>query len=175
VSKAIARGSAFVAMVLCGCQKMPDPYAPATTRKPIEDYRRLTPVVNMADPDAQSHFLRDISDTLNTSWRWCEQRPAVRVPVGSNRNLKFSIDLALAEATLKDTGPVTLSFYVNGHLVDHVRYTLPGKYHFEKAVPPDWVAPESDAILEAEIDKLWVSKDNGSKLGFILTRIGLTP
>lgn len=162
-----------VLIVLGGCQKMPDPYTPAAQRKTIEDYPRLTPVVNMWDPYAQSHFVQDISETLTGGWRWCQQRPTVRVPVVSNRNLKYSIDFAIAEGTLKDTGPVTMSFYVNDHLLDRVRYAVAAQEHFEKAVPSDWVTAGSDAILAAEIDKVWTSKENGTRLGFILTRIGL--
>ena len=53
-------------------------------------------------------------------------------------------------------------------------YAAAGSRHFEKAVPADWVVINKDATVGAEVDKPWVSKDDGVRFGFILTRIGLT-
>ena len=63
---------------------------------------------------------------------------------------------------------------MNDHALDSVRYTAAGEYHYEKAVPPEWVEPLKDTLLAASIDKVWVSPTDGARLGFILTRIGLT-
>ena len=155
---------------------MPEPYAPPVQRQPFEDYRpyRVARIVQMSDGDATVHFVRDISDKLEGSWRWTQQRPAVRVRVRTNEHVKYTIDFTLPEVTFRDTGPVTLSFFVNDHLLDRVPYQSSGPLHFEKPVPAEWVAPDQDAILAAEIDKMWVSKEDGTRLGFILTRIGLT-
>lgn len=161
---------------LCACQNMPEPYAPPEQRPPVEDFRpyRISQMIPMSGADAPSHFVQDISDNLEGSWRWAGQRPVVRVRIRTNEHLKYVIEFALPEATLRDTGPVTLSFFVNDRLLDRVKYSSPGQLRFEKPVPPEWIAPDQDAILAAEIDKLWVSKTDGARLGFILTRIGLT-
>jgi hypothetical protein len=132
-------------------------------------------ILNMGDPDAPRFFVRDISDGLNGSWRWTEGRPAVRIRVRSGEKLKYSIDFTLPEATFKETGPVTIAFSVNEHVLERVRYEQQGMQHFEKPVPGEWLEAGKDAIVGAEIDKVWVSKGDGAKLGFILTRIGLTP
>ena len=50
--------------------------------------------------------------------------------------LRYMIDFTIVDDTFKDTGPLEFSFYVNGHELDHVRYTTEGAKHFEKAVPP---------------------------------------
>lgn len=143
-------------------------------RQPFEDHRpQLFPVVNMAAADGRRHFVQDISDRLEGSWRWTQRRPTVIVRVGSNENLKFSIDFTLPEVTFQDTGPVTLSFFVNDHCVDRIRYTHSGRVTFEKPVPAEWVKPGQDTTLAAEIDKMWTSKEDGTRLGFILSRIGL--
>jgi hypothetical protein len=63
---------------------------------------------------------------------------------------------------------------VNDHVLDHVRYTAAGTQHFEKLVPPEWIIINKDATVGAEVDKAWVSKDDGVRFGMILTRIGLT-
>jgi hypothetical protein len=88
-------------------------------------------------------------------------------------NLVYTLDFSIADSTFKDTGPVTLTFFVNDRIIGTRRYTLPGTYHFEQPVPPNWVEAGKEATLAAEIDKVWVAPQDGAKLGFILSRIGL--
>jgi hypothetical protein len=156
---------------------MPEPYAPPVQRQPFESFQatRTAHIVNMSDPDAAAYFVQDISGALEGNWRWTQQRPTIRVRARSNENLKYVIDFTLPDATFRDTGPVNLSFYVNDRLLDRVQYKASGQLHFEKPVPPEWVTPEQDATVAAEIDKVWVSKEDGARLGFILTRIGIAP
>ena len=110
---------ALLALALCSCRSMPDEYPPPEQRPSDEGYRPPAPrVLNMDDPDAPSRFVRDISPGLAANWRWTDQRPAVRIRVRSTENLKYTIDFTLPEATFKDTGPVTVTFTVNDHVLD---------------------------------------------------------
>lgn len=129
-------------------------------------------MVNMDDSDAAAHFVRDIYDS-GTSWRWTRQSPAVKLKIRSLESLKYTVDFTVAEVTFKDTGPVTITFTVNDHVLDRVRITAQGHQHFEKRIPAEWLALDQYAILGAQIDKMWVSKTDGAKFGFILSRIGL--
>ncbi len=155
---------------------MPEPYAPPVQRQPFEDSRphRVSRIVNMADGDAALHFVQDIAPGEPAAWKWTNQKPIVKVVPRTNLRLRYVIDFTVPEVTFKVTGPVTLTFSVNDHVLDSVRYTKSGEYHFEKDVPPEWVEPLKDTFLAASIDKVWVSPTDGAKLGFILTRIGLT-
>src|SRR5437879_3567505 len=96
------------AVGLGACQNMPEPYAPPMQRQPFENFPPHR-IVNMGDPDASAHFVQDISDKLEGNWRWCQQRPTIRVRSRSNENLRYVIDFSLPEVTFRDTGPVTLS------------------------------------------------------------------
>ncbi len=162
------------AVFLCGCQNLPDPYAPPEQRQPFENFApyRISRVVKMADGDAEAYFVRDIGGLAGT-WRWTGKHPEVHLFLRTNRKLHYVIDFTIVEATFKDTGPVTISFFVNGHLLDKITYTAPGSQHFDKPVPEEWVEAGKDAIVGAEIDKPWFSPADGAALGFILTRIGL--
>ena len=131
-------------------------------------------VVEMDDPLADQRIVRDILPLTDTTWRWTGRRPAVKISIRADENLKYSIDFTLPQVTFKDTGPVSIAFTVNDHVLDRVRYTEPGFKHFEKAVPPDWLAIDAYAIVGAEIDKLWIDPDSGRKYGFIVSRMGLT-
>lgn len=154
---------------------MPETYAPPVQRQPFENFRpyRSTRIVNMSDGDATVRIVRDVDAGLAGSWRWAGQHPTIRVPGGPVENLLYVIDFTLPEVTIKDTGPVTLSFYVNDRLLDRVRYSSPGVQHFEKRVPDGWTQEDQEATVGAEIDKMWTSPEDGKHLGFILTSIGL--
>src|SRR5262249_30096536 len=124
--------------------------------------------------DAQTHFVKDITGVLEANaWRWVGKRPTLRLRPRVNQGLLYSIEFAVPEVEMKDTGPVTMQFYVGDHLLDTVTYKDPGQKKFEKAIPPEWMTPDNDVFLSAEIDKMWTSPDNGAHLGFILTSLGL--
>jgi hypothetical protein len=158
---------------------MPAPYVPPEQRQPFENFApyRVHRLINMGDGDAEKHFVRDIGG-LAGSWRWTGKHPEVRVFLRTNQMLHYVIDFTIVEATFKDTGPVTLSFFVNDHLLDKMTCTTTGSQHFDKPIPDEWIESgwiESgkDATVGAEIDKVWVSPADHAALGFILTDIGL--
>lgn len=170
------------ALILClaiglgACQNMPEPYAPPEQRQPLKELRpyRIDRVFNMSDGDAPPHFVQDISPALADSWRWTGKHPAIHVLMRANDGVRYAIDFTLPQVTFRETGPVTLSFDVNDHKLDSVRYTEPGNKHFEKPVPKEWIPKGRESTVAAEIDKTWTRESDGNKLGFILTRIGLT-
>jgi hypothetical protein len=165
----------FLAIVFSSaCSRPPVYYPPPEQRQPIDGPDDTVPkiLVEMSDPDIDSFIVKDISSALEGgSWRWTGQRPTVKVLLTTTRGLKFVTDFTLWEGNMKQTGPVVLSFYVAGHLLDRVRYDTPAYKHFEKAVPPEWLQTVNETELSIEIDKIFVAED-GNKLGFILTRIG---
>ena len=167
---------AGAAVLLSSCQNMPEPYAPPTQRQAFEDARphKMSRIVAMGDEDSVSHIVSDISPGNPAPWRWTFQKPTVKVVPRTNQGLRYVIDFSVPDVTFKVTGPVTMTFLVNDHVLDTVHYTASGEYHFEKAVPPEWVEALKDTTVAASIDKVWTAPADGAKLGFILTRIGLT-
>jgi hypothetical protein len=165
---------AGAAIFATSCQNMPEPYAPPVQRQPFEDARphRAAQIVSMNDGDVGSHVVQDIPLVEAAPWRWVLQKPTVKVSLRSNQGLRYIIDFSLPPVTF--TGPVTMTFLVNDHVLETKRYEASGEYHFEKAVPPEWVEPMKETKLAAWTDKVWVAPKDGAKLGFILVRIGLT-
>jgi len=163
------------AALLTACQNMPEPYMPPQQRSPLEEFRpyRATRLVQMADSDAAGFFVQDIGD-LEGNWRWTGKRPTLRLRPRAFEGLHYAIDFTLPDVTFKETGPVTLSFYVGDRLLASERYASAGAHHVDKPIPPDWIVPGQDTLIAAEIDKVWVSKTDGAKLGFVLTALGLT-
>ena len=50
--------------------------------------------------------------------------------------LKFTMDFSLPERTFRETGPVTLTFTLNGKLLDRARFEQAGQLHYSHDVPP---------------------------------------
>lgn len=161
--------------LLFGCSNLPEPYPPPAQRPFFEASTEAVRILNMSDGDAEHHFVKDIDATLQGgTWRWTGKRPTIRLRPNANRQLVYSIDFAIAGSTFQQTGPVTLTFFVNDHLLDRVRYTSEGRRHFQKAVPAEWLAPNESTTLAAEIDKMWTPPaPGGPPLGFILVSLGL--
>jgi hypothetical protein len=166
------------AMVLTGCVQMPETYAPPVQRQPLDQARpyRISRVVRMGDPDAAMFFVQDITPGKAEGgvWRWTGKRPTVKVRLRTVENQKLSMDFTIPEVTFAKTGPVTVTFFVNGQQLDQVRYDSPGARRYEKPVPKEWLKANEENLVAAEIDKTFDENPDGSKLGFILTSLGLT-
>ena len=132
-------------------------------------------MVSMGSSNADPFIVKDIYGGSGIPWRWTNKEPTVRVGVLSTDPLKFSADFALWQDAFKITGPLTISFLVNGKLLDKIRYTTPGDKHFEKTVPEDWLVGSNEATVGLSIDKLYTAPTDGAKFGVILVRLGLKP
>jgi len=126
----------------------------------------------MNDPFAESYFVQDISKVLETGqWRWTARRPELRIYLDDVRGLSLMADLTVPDSGFAHTGPVTISFFVNGNLLDRLRFDKPGQRYFEKPVPEAWLRARWVNSLAMEQDKTWTSPD-GIVMGFVLTRAG---
>jgi hypothetical protein len=164
-------------LCLAVCERLPESYPPPEQRQPVAG---LIPgpdamMVSMDNSDADRLIVKDIYGGSGISWRWTKQEPTVKVLVLTTENVKFSTDFAIWDEGFKTTGPVEISFLVNGKLLDKVRYTTPGNKHFEKPVPADWLSGSPEASVAMSLDKLYIAPRDGAKFGVILTRLGLRP
>ena len=127
----------------------------------------------MNGPNADAHLLRDISRTVEGGvWRWAGQHPQMRFYVGAASNLKLSVDFSIAESTFKETGPITLSFLINGHPLDKAAFARAGDHHYEKPVPESLLRAGGENIVEIEPDQVWTSEQDGARLSILLIRAG---
>ena len=166
---------ALALLLLAGCSRAPDSYPPPIQRKPLADLEESASgiLIEMSDANAGAHFVRDISLGLEGGrWRWTTQRPELKFFLESTKGLKLVWDFSVAEVTFKETGPVTVSFFVNGKPVGRLPCPKPGDYRFEQPVREDLLRAKEDNTIAAQADKLWVSQSDGVKLGFTMTRAG---
>jgi hypothetical protein len=119
--------------------------------------------------------VRDVSQALESNtWRWTFRRPELQFFLASIEAVKFVMDFSIAENTLHKTGPITLSFFVNGKLLAKARYDKWGQFRFEKPVDPSMLQADSINHVAIEPDRLWVSEADGVTLGFMLIAAGFT-
>jgi hypothetical protein len=170
----------YILLSLCflaGCSDIPDSYAPPVQRKPLTgaEPNPIGTFANLGEPSADAYIVSDITGYVeSSSWRWTRKRPELRFFLDSIQNLKFEADFSIADVTLKETGPVTISIFINGHRLDSVKYAVAGRKHYRKPVPEAFLLPKAVNFAALEIDKVWVSKTDGAVLGFILTSAGFT-
>lgn len=166
---------AALVLAATSCVNIPDTYAPPMQRKALAgpDTSNLKHFVAMGDEHAADHFLQDVNASLEGgSWRWTGQKPTLRFVLASVRNLRLIMDFSIAGETMKQTGPLTITYWVNGKALDKVRYEKPGEQRFEKAVPEAWLYKNGDNVVTAELDKVYIAEGDGAKLGVTLMRIG---
>ena len=157
----------------CGCSPPEIWYRPPEQRPSLDSSAPFAnTIINTDDPDAAAHFVKDIAESSGTSWRWTKQCPTVKIRLPSVDHVALVVDFALWDVALKENGPVDISFFVNGRLLERVHYTTPGSKHFEKAVPREWLSTDRDTIAAAQISQMYTAKADGAQFGFILSRIG---
>jgi hypothetical protein len=130
-------------------------------------------IIAMNDPAAFDYVVKDVSDSLEGGrWRWTFDRPELQFALKNTEKQKLEADFSLADATLKDTGPVTVTFSVNGHNLPPVKYPKSGDYKFSKPVPAEWLSADGLTKVAIDVKPLWVAPTDGKKLGLILIRAG---
>lgn len=162
----------LASLFLCSCEYDAESYAAPPQRPALEDPERWERIVHMTDVDAPEHFVADVFEPLAANWRWTGKRPVLRLRAPEHAHLQFHMDFAIPEQVVKATGPLTLTYLVNEHVLDRRQYTAPGEYTFERDVPAEWISGDG-TTLGAEIDKTYSEKNSARAYGVLLIALGL--
>ena len=163
---------ATLTVLICSCNRYPESYAPPQQfNSPGGPDPNL--IIDFGQPEAATHIVKDIDPFVHVNWVLTRQEPTLNIIAMSNQGMKLRVDFTLLEDSLRQTGPVQMTFRVNGKTLDEVRYDRPGHKIFETSVPADWLIPEHENTVSIGIDKLFTAED-GTPYGFILSRIGFT-
>ena len=130
--------------------------------------------LTMADPHADAYLVKDVAPSGPGTWRWVYDHPVLRFMVPDVPRLKFMMDFSIPERTLRETGPVTLTFTINGQILDRLRCERGGELHYAHEVPHAMLRPDAINLVAIDPEPVWVSKADGGRLGFILSRAGFT-
>jgi hypothetical protein len=161
------------ALVGARCNPLPD-YPPPPQRESLvrPEATALSYFLNVANPNADAYIVKGIGDkTESGGFRWAFAHPVLRFLVPPMDHPKFLMDFALPEPTFRVTGPVTLTFAINGRFFDKRRFVEMGQQHYEREVPDGFLMFSSVNLVSIDPDKVFVAGD-GAKLGFPFLRAG---
>ncbi|PWT96802.1 MAG: hypothetical protein C5B51_32675 [Terriglobia bacterium] len=157
------------------CNSLPDSYPPPPQRQPLitPSSAGLSYFLSMSNPNAAAYIVRGIADdTEGTGYRWAYEHPVLRFLVPRMDHPRFVMDFALPERTFRTTGPVTLTFSLNGETFDRTTYNHPGQLQYAHDVPSGLVRWDAVNQVAIEPDKVWTSPADGTKLSFVISRVG---
>jgi hypothetical protein len=162
------------ALLCTGCSRAPEGYSPPLQRQfGAAPAKPSMIMAEMADPAALAFIVNDIQDGIEGSgWRWTHQRPELRYELDRTDGWKLACEFSFPKPNFRDTGPVTVSFFVNGRALGQVRYTEPGDKRFEKPVPAAWLRTGEYTTVRAEVDPPWIAPTDKVRLGMVLFRAG---
>jgi hypothetical protein len=158
-----------------GCSALPDSYPPPPQRQPLPtpSAAALSYFLSMSNPNADAYIVQGISlDTEGTGYRWTFEHPVLRFLVPRMDHPKLVMDFALPERVFRTTGPMTLTFSLNGKYMDRSTCMRPGQLHYEHEVPAELVHWDAINLVSIDPDKVWTSPADGTRLGFVVSRVG---
>src|SRR5438132_1023046 len=120
-------------MICAGCAGLPETFPPPEQRKAltVPPATGLGYYVSMSDPNAGAYIVQGIAGrTDDVPWRWAYEHPVLQFQVPDVGRLRFILDFSLPERTFRQTGPVTLTFSINGRWFDRARFDTPGELHY---------------------------------------------
>jgi hypothetical protein len=162
--------------VATSCARLPETFAPPPQRAPliVPPSTGLGYFLSMSDPQADLYLVQDFQDHGPGTWRWAYSHPVLRFFVPDVPRLKFTMDFSLPERTFRETGPVTLTLRINGAYFDRQTFDKPGPLQYAREVPAGLLRPNAENRVAIDPDPVWVSKADGGRLGFILSKAGFT-
>jgi hypothetical protein len=163
------------AMLTVSCGRQPGVYAAPPQRSldlgPDPDGPQA--FVNMDDPVADDYLVRDISPERGFR-RWAFTHPELRFRLQDVSHLIFTAEFAIPEVTYRVTGPVTVSYAVNGRTLGTLRCDHAGDFRLEKPVPAGLIVPGKFVRVTFEANPRWVSPEDGAQLSFLLRSAGFS-
>jgi hypothetical protein len=163
------------ALLTVSCGRQPGVYG-APTQRSLDlgpDPSATLAFVNMDDPQVDDYLVNDISPERGFR-RWAFIHPELRFRLADARHLVFSAEFAIPQVTYKVTGPVTVSYAVNGRTLGTLRCSHAGDFRLENPVPDGLVEPGKFVRVTFEANPRWISPEDGAQLSFLLRSAGFT-
>lgn len=171
MSLAFAAALAAV-LLLAGCTPAAVPLPPQRPTYTGPEPAAFGPYLRVVSPHASAAILSGVRP--EGRWGWTARRAALRFRIPDGRPYNFSANLYIAAQTLPATGPVAISFSIDGRRLGILRADEAREYTFEKPVPAGWLRPDATVVVAMEADKAWTAPD-GVEYAFLLVGAGFAP
>jgi hypothetical protein len=164
---------ALIALLLWGCGREAGWY-PVPGQLSLDsgfEPGGVGPAVKMTDADSSDYIVSDI-DRMPGAWRWTFLHPELRFRVANTQGLHFTAQINIAEQTFQVTGPVVVTYSIDGKRLGSTRCDHPGTYEIDEPVPVGWLETGRYLHVTFDADKHWVSPGDGAQLSFLLSQAG---
>ncbi len=160
-------------LLLCGCARPFEPIPPQVTPVEAADPHSRACLFPMSDPALASHIVRDIpSDPALGRIRWTGPQPTLHCTLPDDGPWLAVFDFDVHGVTFRQTGPITLTFSVDGREIGKMRCDAPGPRRFRAPLPPELSRAGAELTLQATIDKPFIAEGDGAKLGVLISAAG---
>jgi len=164
---------AIVSLLTMSCGRQPGVYVPppqlSTDLGP--DPGSDMAFVKMDDPQANEFLVKDISPESDHR-RWAFIHPELHFRVKDAHNLTFTAELTVPDVTFKVTGPVTITYSVNGRALGILRCDRAGDFRIEAPVTEGIVEPGKFISVTFDAHPRWISPEDHAELSFLLRSAG---
>jgi hypothetical protein len=160
----------IAAFMPVSCVRTPESYPVPDQHQPFRASSSDPEYVVAGSKDASRYFVRDIRIDAGM-WRWTGAEPELEFALASKTNRTLVYEFVINEETFKHTGPVHISFFVNGKLLARETYDTPGDKKLEKLVPNEVLQVKEKTRVVARVENTWRSPD-GVIFGILLKRAG---
>jgi hypothetical protein len=106
---------------------------------------------------------------------WTLDEPEFRFRLSSVQHHVFRERFLLPQVTLKQTGPLMVDFYVNGHLLDQATFAKEGEKTYQHEVPVEWLKTDSLTIVRMHVHNPYIAPRDGVKLGVLMRSAAFSP
>jgi hypothetical protein len=106
---------------------------------------------------------------------WTLDQPELQFRLSSVQHHIFRERFFLPQETLKQTGPLKIDFYVNGHLLDQATFAKDGDLIYQHDVPVEWLKTDSLTIVQMRVHNPYIAPRDGVKLGVLLRSAAFSP
>jgi hypothetical protein len=106
---------------------------------------------------------------------WTLDEPELRFQLSSTQHHVFRERFYLPQETLKQTGPLRVDFYVNGHLLDRARFAKDGEILYQHAVPTAWLKTAGLTMVRMHVHNPYIAPRDGARLGVLLRAASFNP
>ena len=168
----------LLVLLLSGCpSNEPELFtAPGGASEATVEPGEFLSTLYVADPRATPQLLKGFHVLEQGAWRWTEKVFAVALkppPVVPGQEVNVELTFSIAEASISQLGPLTLTATLNGSPAGSETYGQAGDYIFTKPVPADVLASEAiEAVFE--LDKVLLPTGSDVReLGVIAVSVAL--
>jgi hypothetical protein len=106
---------------------------------------------------------------------WTLDEPELKFLLSSAQHHVFRERIFVPQETLKQTGPLVVDFYVNGHLLDQARFAKDGDVLYQHDVPVEWLKTGALTTVKMRVHNPYIAPRDGARLGFLLRSAGFSP